>query len=101
MGGGCWVGGGCSVKRLCSWGVGFRPTSKISKPTSTFLPTLIWSISCGIVPVSDRTIGPIFSIIGGRCLVNRRGLLNGRGLLGGRGFCEKVLLGGGGGVRPT
>jgi hypothetical protein len=53
---------------------------------------LIWSISCGIVPVSHRTIGPIFSIIGGRCSVNRRGLLDGRGLL-----CEKALLGGGGG----
>ena len=37
--------GGGSVKRFCSGGGGgFGQLKKISKPTSTFLPTLIWSI---------------------------------------------------------
>ena len=50
---------------------------KTHKYFFTYLNMVYFLWDCS---VSDRTIGPIFSIIGGRCSVNRRGLLGGRGL---------------------
>ena len=89
----------CSLKDHSLWMSGHNVGKQ---RTSTFLPTLIWSTSCVIVPAPDRTIA--IRNTGGRGLLNRRGLLSGRELLGGRGslggrglFCEKALLGGWGG----
>jgi hypothetical protein len=97
----------CSLKDHSLWKSGHNVGKQ---RTSTFLPTLIWSTSCVIVPAPDRTIA--ITNTGGRGLLNRRRLLGRRGLLGERGllcgrglFCEKALLGGGGGgggvLRPT